>query len=65
LSLSESIQLLAAAVGQLDGQYNFVIDAGRAENHDIAPYAQLIADSVPSNCHLCNHSQKHTHDIFG
>jgi LuxR family maltose regulon positive regulatory protein len=48
----ESIQLLAAAVGQLDGQYNFVIDAGRAENHDIAPYAQLIADSVPNNCHL-------------
>ena len=48
----ESIQLLAAAVGQLDGEYNFVIDAGRAENHDIAPYAQLIADCVPNNCHL-------------
>jgi ATP/maltotriose-dependent transcriptional regulator MalT len=48
----ESIQLLAAAVAQLDGEYNFVIDAGRAENHDIAPYAQLIADCVPSNCHL-------------
>jgi ATP/maltotriose-dependent transcriptional regulator MalT len=48
----ESIQLLAAAVGQLDGEYNFVIDAGRSENHDIAPYAQLIADCVPNNCHL-------------
>ena len=48
----ESIQLLAAAVGQLDGEYNFVIDGGRSENHDIAPYAQLIADCVPDNCHL-------------
>ena len=48
----ESIQLLAAAVGQLDGEYNFVIDGGRAENYDIAPYAQLIADCVPDNCHL-------------
>lgn len=48
----ESIQLLAAAVGQLDGEYNFVIDAGRSENHDIAPYAQLITDCVPDNCHL-------------
>ena len=48
----ESIQLLAAAVGQLDGEYNFVIDGGRSENHDIAPYAQLIADCVPNNCHL-------------
>ena len=48
----ESIQLLAAAVGQLDGEYNFVIDGGRADNYDIAPYAQLIADCVPDNCHL-------------
>lgn len=48
----ESIQLLAAAVGELDGEYNFVIDGGRSENHDIAPYAQLIADCVPDNCHL-------------
>ena len=48
----EAIQLLAAAVGQLKGEYNFVIDAGRTENYDIAPYAQLIADSVPNNSHL-------------
>ena len=48
----QAIQLLAAAVGQLEGKYNFVIDAGRAENHEIAPYAQLIADCVPNNCHL-------------
>jgi ATP/maltotriose-dependent transcriptional regulator MalT len=48
----EAIQLLAAAVGQLDGEYNFVIDGGRAENYDIAPFAQLIADCVPDNCHL-------------
>ena len=48
----ESIQLLAAAVGQLNGEYNFVIDAGRAENAEIAPYAQVIIDCVPDNCHL-------------
>ena len=49
---AESIKLLAAAVGRLSGEYNFVIDGGRTENHDIAPYAQLIADLVPNNCHL-------------
>jgi ATP/maltotriose-dependent transcriptional regulator MalT len=48
----EAIQLLAAAVGQLSGEYNFVIDGGREENQDISSYGQLIADSVPNNCHL-------------
>jgi len=48
----ESIKLLAAAVGRLDGEYNFVIDAGPADNNNLAPYAQLIIDNVPSNSHL-------------
>ena len=48
----ESIKLLANAIGQLAGEFNFVIDAGRTENYEIAPFAQLIADSVPNNSHL-------------
>jgi ATP/maltotriose-dependent transcriptional regulator MalT len=49
---SEAIQLLAAAVGQLSGEYNFVIDGGREENPEISTYGQLIADTVPDNVHL-------------
>ena len=49
---SEAIQLLAAAVGQLSGEYNFVIDGGREENPEISSYGQLIADTVPDNVHL-------------
>jgi len=49
---SEAIQLLAAAVGQLSGEYNFVIDGGREENPEITSYGQLIADTVPDNVHL-------------
>ena len=48
----EAIQLLSAAVGQLSGEYNFVIDGGREENQEISVYGQLIADSVPNNVHL-------------
>ena len=48
----ESIKLLAVAVSKLSGEFNFVIDAARTENYEIAPYAQLIADSVPDNSHL-------------
>ena len=48
----EAIQLLAAAVGQLSGEYNFVIDGGREENPEITSYGQLIADTVPDNVHL-------------
>jgi len=50
--ISEAIQLLAAAVGQLSGEYNFVIDGGREENPEISSYGQLIADTVPDNVHL-------------
>ena len=50
--ISEAIQLLAAAVGQLSGEYNFVIDGGREENPEISTYGQLIADTVPANVHL-------------
>ena len=48
----EAIQLLSAAVGQLSGEYNFVIDGGREENPEISTYGQLIADTVPDNVHL-------------
>ena len=49
---TESIKLLAGAIGRLSGEFNFVIDGGREENQDIAPYAQIIADLVPDNSHL-------------
>jgi ATP/maltotriose-dependent transcriptional regulator MalT len=49
---AESIKLLAGAIGRLSGEFNFVIDGGREENQDIAPYAQIIADLVPDNSHL-------------
>lgn len=47
-----AIKGLGAAVGQLSGEYNFVIDVSRIENYEIAPFAQLIIDSVPTNSHL-------------
>lgn len=48
----EGIKLLGAAVSKLSGEFNFVIDSGHVENHEIAPYYQLIADSIPNNSHL-------------
>ena len=47
-----AIKFLGKAIGQLSGEFNFVIDAGRAENKMIAPYAELITESIPENAHL-------------
>ena len=48
----DAIKGLGLAVSKLSGEFNFVIDTSRSENHEISPFAQLILDSVPDNSHL-------------
>lgn len=47
-----SMNEISKAVGNLQGEFNFVIDNGRVDNNAISPLAQLIADVVPNNIHL-------------
>jgi hypothetical protein len=47
-----AIKGLGTAIAQLSGEFNFVIDVSRTEDYEIAPFAQLIVESVPSNSHL-------------
>ena len=47
-----AIKGLGSAIAQLSGEFNFVIDMSRTENHEIAPFAQLIVASVPNDSHL-------------
>ena len=47
-----AIKGLGSAIAPLSGEFNFVIDMSRTENYEIAPFAQLIVESVPNNSHL-------------
>ena len=50
---ADGIKLLATAISQLRGEFNFVIDTGGVENQEISfSHLQMIADSVPNNSHL-------------
>ena len=48
----DAIKGLGLAVSKLSGEFNFVIDTSRSENYEIAPFAQMIVESVPDNSHL-------------
>jgi LuxR family maltose regulon positive regulatory protein len=48
----DAIKGLGLAISQLSGEFNLVVDNGQTDNYEIAQYAQLIADSIPNNCHM-------------
>jgi ATP/maltotriose-dependent transcriptional regulator MalT len=52
LSADSYIRYMVREASEVKDDFNFVIDNGQSDAHEVAPFAQALVDNLPSNVHV-------------